>query len=282
MASLLGTELLEEAGVEITGIVDHDVDPAEFGDGVCDRGVCVLKAGDVELDSQQVLMAADRRRDLGRIATGCDNRMACGQRCLGNVEAQATACASDEPNLLVSHGKFPLMLGSEVMDYGPGQSMLTTIDLPVVAHVTRASAREPFLGMMLTLDARAIVQLAADIETSPLRKDEGYRSLSIEILDPALLDALTRLLALLEEPALLQQLAPLIQQEITIRLLAGPHGSYLRQLVSAGSPGQQIAKTVVWLKQNFARPMDVDTFGPLPVSAPCSTKSNYACRKSGN
>jgi hypothetical protein len=174
------------------------------------------------------------------------------------------------------------MLGSEVMDYGPGQSMLTTIDLPVVAHVTRASAREPFLGMMLTLDARAIVQLAADIETSPLRKDEGYRSLSIEILDPALLDALTRLLALLEEPALLQQLAPLIQQEITIRLLAGPHGSYLRQLVSAGSPGQQIAKTVVWLKQNFARPMDVDTFGPLPVSAPCSTKSNYACRKSGN
>jgi hypothetical protein len=77
--------------------------------------------------------------------------------------------------------------------------------------------------MVLTLDSRAIVQLAADIEMSPLRKDQGYRSLSIEILDPTLLDALTRLLALLEEPALLQQLAPLIQQEITIRLLAGPH-----------------------------------------------------------
>jgi len=106
MASLLGTELLEEAGVEITGIVDHDVDPAEFGDGVCDRGVCVLKAGDVELDSQQVLMAADRRRDLGRIATGGDNRVAGGQRCLGKVEAQATARAGDEPNLFVSHGKF--------------------------------------------------------------------------------------------------------------------------------------------------------------------------------
>jgi AraC-like DNA-binding protein len=159
---------------------------------------------------------------------------------------------------VVAQGGKQVMLGGEVMNYGPGQSMLTTIDLPVVAHVTRASAREPFLGMMLTLDARAIVQLAADIEMSPLRKDQGYRSLSIEILDPTLLDALTRLLALREEPALLQQLAPLIQQEITIRLLAGPHGPYLRQLVSAGSPGQQIAKTVVWLKQNFARVMDVD------------------------
>jgi transcriptional regulator GlxA family with amidase domain len=56
---------------------------------------------------------------------------------------------------------------------------------------------------------------------------------------------------------LLPRLAPLIQQEITIRLLAGPHGRCLRQLVSAGSPGQRIAKTVVWLKQNFARAMDV-------------------------
>jgi len=159
---------------------------------------------------------------------------------------------------VVAQGGKQVMLGGEVMDYGPGQSMLTTIDLPVVAHVTRASAREPFLGMMLTLDARAIVQLAADIEMSPLRKDQGYRSLSIEILDATLLDALTRLLALLDEPALQQRLAPLIQQEITIRLLAGPHGPYLRQLVSAGSPGQQIAKTVVWLKENFARAMDVD------------------------
>jgi AraC-like DNA-binding protein len=159
---------------------------------------------------------------------------------------------------VVAQGGKQVMLAGEVMDYGPGQSMLTTIDLPVVAHVTRASAQEPFLGMMLTLDTRAVVQLAADIEMSPLRKDQGYRSLSIEMLDPTLIDALTRLLALLEEPALLQQLAPLIQQEIIVRLLSGPHGMYLRQLVSSGSPGQQIAKTVVWLKQNFARAMDVD------------------------
>lgn len=57
----------------------------------------------------------------------------------------------------------------------------------------------------------------------------------------SMLDALTRLFALLDETALLPRLAPLIQQEITIRLSAGPHGRYLRQLVSAGSPGQQIA-----------------------------------------
>ncbi len=50
---------------------------------------------------------------------------------------------------VVAQGGKQVMLGGEVIDYGPGQSMLTTVDLPVVAHVTRASVREPFLGMML-------------------------------------------------------------------------------------------------------------------------------------
>lgn len=176
---------------------------------------------------------------------------------------------------LVAQGGKQVMLGGEVMDYGPGQSMLTTIDLPVLAHVTRASAREPFLGMMLTLDARAIVQLAADIEVSPVWKERGYRSLSIENLDTTLLDALTRLVALLDEPALLPRLAPLIQQEITIRLLAGPHGPYLRQLVSAGSPGQQIARSVVWLKQNFARAMDVDELAARAHMSPTTFRQHF-------
>ena len=83
-------------------------------------------------------------------------------------------------------------------------------------------------------------------------------SLSIEPLDAALLDALTRLVRLLDEPTLASRLAPLIRQEITVRLLAGPHGAHLRHLVSAGSPGHQIAKAVAWLKQHFMHAMDVD------------------------
>jgi len=59
---------------------------------------------------------------------------------------------------VVAQGDKQVLLGDESIDYGPGQSMVTTIDLPVVSHVTRASAREPFLGMMLTLDVRFILQ----------------------------------------------------------------------------------------------------------------------------
>lgn len=47
--------------------------------------------------------------------------------------------------------------------------------------------------------------------------------------------------------------APTIQQEITVRLLS-PHGTQLH-LVVAGSPEQQIAKVLAWLKQNFTQPL---------------------------
>src|ERR1700758_180588 len=65
---------------------------------------------------------------------------------------------------VVAQGGKQVLLGGDAIDYGPGQSMLTTIDLPVVSHVTRATIREPFLGMMLTLDVRAIVQIASEID----------------------------------------------------------------------------------------------------------------------
>ena len=43
-----------------------------------------------------------------------------------------------------------------------------------------------------------------------------------------MLDALVRLVALLYEPTLVPRLAPLIQQEIMIRLLSGPLRRWLR------------------------------------------------------
>jgi hypothetical protein len=103
---------------------------------------------------------------------------------------------------VVAQGDKQVLLGEESIDYGPGQSMLTTIDLPVVSHVTRASGAEPFLGMMLTLDVRSIVQMASEMDEPRPRREDASRSISFEVLDADLLDALVRLVRLLGQPAL--------------------------------------------------------------------------------
>ena len=176
---------------------------------------------------------------------------------------------------VVAQGDKQVLLGGEAIDYGPGQSMLTTIDLPVVSHVTRANAREPFLGLMLTLDVRSILQLASEMDAPRSRRDDSHRSISFEALDAALLDALVRLVNLLAEPTLVPRLARLIEQEITIRLLTGPHGPQLRQLVVAGSPGQQIAKVVAWLKQNFVHPLKGDDLADRAHMSPSTFRQHF-------
>ena len=176
---------------------------------------------------------------------------------------------------VVAQGDKQVLLGGEAIDYGPGQSMLTTIDLPVVSHVTRASVREPFLGMMLTLDVRSIVQIASEMDVPRLA---ARRRLWFDLVQST-----RRRLARCADPAghtagragLVPRLAPLIQQEITIRLLTGPHGSQLRRLVTAGSPSQQIAKAVAWLKQNFVEALHGDDLADRAHMSPSTFRQHF-------
>jgi hypothetical protein len=61
-------------------------------------------------------------------------------------------------------------------------------------------------------------------------------------VEPTLLDAVTRLVSLLDSPQDVAPLAPLVLCEITYRLLAGPQGLRLRQIAAAGAPAQRIAR----------------------------------------
>lgn len=184
-------------------------------------------------------------------------------------------CVYDLGLGVIAQGAKQVLLGSEVFDYTPGQSMLTTIDLPVVTHVTQASRREPFLGLRLTLDTRHIAPLVSEMDLASRTSERAYRSLSVEPLDAGLLDALVRLVEVLDEPALMPSLASLIQQEITVRLLAGSHGAQLRHLVAAGSPSQQIARAVTWLKRNFTHALHVDELAARAHMSPSTFRQHF-------
>jgi AraC-like DNA-binding protein len=176
---------------------------------------------------------------------------------------------------VVAQGDKQVLLGSESVAYTQGQSMLTTIDLPVVSHVTRASAREPFLGMMLTLDVRSIMQAAPELDVPRPPRDDAYRAISFAPLEAALMDALIRLVRLLDEPSLAPRLGALIQQEVIIRLLTGPHGAQLRHLATSGSPSQQIAKSVAWLKQNFVQTLRIDDVAQRAHMSPSTFRQHF-------
>lgn len=176
---------------------------------------------------------------------------------------------------VVAQGGKQVAHNDQVTHYGAGQSLVSTVDMPVAAQVTQADAARPYLGMMLTLDARVLVQLATDLDLPPLPRDPPAFALSLKPLDAPLLDAATRLVKLLQEPALIPSLAPLVQQEIAVRLLSGPHGPYLRQLVATGSPSHQVAQAMAWLKQNFASDVPMDDLAARAHMSPSTFRLHF-------
>lgn len=149
-------------------------------------------------------------------------------------------------------------LGNEVFDYSSRQALINSIDLPVVSYVTQATITEPYLGLRLDLDANLIVQIAAEMNTSQTCKGGPLRAMSVITLDDGILDALTRLIRLLNEPNKIPFITPLIQREIIIRLLDGEHGPMLQHLATVGSPSHQISQVIAWMKLNYINSISIN------------------------
>ncbi|ENV08124.1 hypothetical protein F966_03988 [Acinetobacter higginsii] len=167
---------------------------------------------------------------------------------------------------IVLQGQKEVLIRDKVYRYGAGQSMLTTIDLPAISRVTQASYQEPFLGMMLSLDLNLIIETVQALDDKI--KLKNLPAFSIEYLDSALVNTLTRLVDLIEEPTMIEQLAPIIKQEIILRLLVGQHGVYLRNLVKASVSDKNIFILIRWLRHHFLQENCIqDAFEQANMSA---------------
>ena len=164
-----------------------------------------------------------------------------------------------EPSLcLVAQGAKRVLLGDDTYVYDAHHFLITSVDLPTVWQIIDASREKPCLGLVMKLDQRQISQLMMDSHLPPPRAQRSSRGMATGEVTLPLLTAFQRLIDLLAEPNDIPILAPIIQREISYRLLVGDQGARLRQMASAGSQSRQIARAIDWLKGNFTRPLRID------------------------
>jgi AraC-like DNA-binding protein len=159
---------------------------------------------------------------------------------------------------VAAQGAKRVVLGSDEYVYDARHYLITPINLPTVVQILKASTEKPFLGMVLKLDLRTLAELMVDSALPQPQMQQPGQAMATGRVTQPLLDAFQRLVDLLDEPRDIPILAPIIKREIFYRLLVGEQGMRLRQIASAGSQGNKIARAIDWLKENFTQPLRID------------------------
>ncbi|MET7672066.1 AraC family transcriptional regulator [Micromonospora luteifusca] len=179
--------------------------------------------------------------------------------------ASAVSSMSGKVLAVIARGGKRLALGDQVYGYGPGQYLVASIDLPVTGHVIDAGPGNPVLGFGMTLDPATIAELLLRAGPGDLPRSPGTTRPGIAVSDAPdeLLDAIVRLLRLLDRPQDRRTLAPLFKREILWRLMTGEQGDVVRQVGLADSSLSHIARAVQWIRENYTRPFRVDEVAQL-------------------
>lgn len=175
---------------------------------------------------------------------------------------------------IVVQGKKEVTLGDHVFRYEPGYYVIVTHDLPVTGRVTEATPDKPYLCVYLDFDPVMLGQLMLRVPP-PEERSSPPIGKTVSRAYPGLLDSALRLLSLLDEPAAVPVLAPLAEQEILYRLIAGPDGAKMRHITTSQGRVAQIGRAIAWIAQNFREPFSVERLAAEAGMSPSSLHEHF-------
>ena len=176
-----------------------------------------------------------------------------------------TSCMSTvyEPSLcVIAQGREIVQLGDREIVYDALSYMVSSVDLPVNKLVVDASPENPFLAVKINIDPAEIAELVLQLGdaaqgSNTIDTPHSACGMYVAQVDLGILDAMTRLVRLLDSPNDARVLAPLIQREIVYRALVGEMGPRMREFASANSQSNRIFQVISVLKDRFAEPLRV-------------------------
>ena len=145
---------------------------------------------------------------------------------------------------VVAQGSKEVLLGTERYRYDSARYLLVSAGVPLIGHVIEASKEEPYLALGLTLDPAVVTSVLIESGLQVSRANGDVRAVAVSRLDSNLLDAVVRLVRLLDSPSDYAVLAPLVVREIVYRLLIGEQGDRLRQVAVIDGRVHRIAKAI--------------------------------------
>ncbi len=169
-----------------------------------------------------------------------------------------------EPSLAIAaQGAKQITIGLETNCYRPMNMLLTSSEIPTFAKVCEASKETPFLAILLKLNLALLPELLAENKFELLQENNEIRAQQIVQATAPILQAVTRLIKLIDTPEDAPFIAPLIQKEILYYLLRSNDGARQQLLASQHPQCRQISHALDWIKQHYRETIRIEDLTTL-------------------
>ncbi|MEU3980414.1 AraC family transcriptional regulator [Streptomyces sp. NPDC026672] len=224
----------------------------------------------MSVDELRDLLERHARPDTGTAVDGV-------RICRAEPEVSPGASMSGTVFAVVAQGSKRLAVGDRVHEYGVGQYLVTSVDLPVTGYFVDAVPGRPALGFGMVLEPAVIAELLLRTGRADPPRSPGAVRPGIAVSDAPdeLLDAVVRLLRLLDRPQDRKALVPLVKREILWRLMTGEHGDAVRQLGFADSSMSPITRSVRWIRENYTRSFRVEELARMSGMSVSAFHKNF-------
>lgn len=176
---------------------------------------------------------------------------------------------------VVLEGRKEVRLWHECYHYDALNYLVVSVTLPLSGEVIQASAGHPYLCIRLDIDPAEIAGLLSEVAPVERATATPGRGLFLDSLDTPLLDALMRLVGLLETPDDIALLAPMALREIFYRVLRGQQGARLLDVAIPDSQTQRVSRAIEWLNNHYVEPLRIDALAQRVNLSPSTLHQRF-------
>ncbi|MBT2341635.1 MULTISPECIES: AraC family transcriptional regulator [Pseudomonas] len=170
--------------------------------------------------------------------------------CVGQGTTDKAPCLYRSMICFILQGSKRVAINDNLLSYDSEHYLISALDLPLIGQILDAEGGQPYVAVSLVLDPAILAELASNMP--PVRESEQKgMGITINPMTAPLRDTLLRLLSLLDTPADIPLLGPLVERELLYRLLQGPQGRLLRQIAQPEGALASIRRAVAWIRDHY-------------------------------
>ncbi|WP_039028862.1 AraC family transcriptional regulator [Leclercia adecarboxylata] len=155
---------------------------------------------------------------------------------------------------MLLQGRKRVTTGPDSFEYGPGEAMVISADIPTVSQITQASAGAPYYSLVLELDIEVLRELQVAM---PVKRSQASKSIHVEPILSDVADTAYRLIKLSGEKEAINILGKGLIRELHYWLLRSDHGAAIRVLGNVDSHAARINRAIAILRKDFMLPIRI-------------------------